>query len=150
MPTLIIETCIDAPVERCFDLARDITLHCSTAIQTGERAVEGVTEGMIGPGEWVTFEGVHFGFKQRFTAKVTEFDSPHLFVDEMIKGAFRSMKHIHEFLPGKTGTIMTDTLIWTSPFGIAGRMADRLFILRHMRHFLLQRNTRLKATAEGN
>lgn len=150
MPTLIIETCIHAPAQRCFDLARDIGLHCATASQTGERAVAGVTEGLIGLGEWVAFEGVHLGGKQRFTAKVTEFDRPHRFVDEMIRGAFRSMKHIHEFLPDQQGTLMRDTLIWTSPFGVVGNVIDKFFLERHLKNFLLQRNAKLKAVAEAD
>ena len=148
MPTLIVETNIQAAPERCFDLARDIDLHCATASRTQERAIAGVTSGLIGLGESVTFEGVHFGVRQRFTARVTEFDFPHRFVDEMTRGAFRTMKHVHEFAPHNSGTRMTDTLIWTSPLGIMGVIADKLFVERHLRHFLLERNAALKAFAE--
>ena len=145
MPILIVETSIAAPLERCFDLARDIGLHCETAGRTQERAVAGVT---IGLGETVTFEGVHFGVRQRFTAQVTEFDRPSRFVDEMTRGAFQAMRHIHEFAPCEGGTRMTDTLQWTSPLGGLGKIADRLFIARHLRHFLLERNATLKNFAE--
>jgi ligand-binding SRPBCC domain-containing protein len=149
MPTLRIETCIHAPIERCFDLARDISLHCETAKHTRERAVAGVTSGLIGPGETVTFEGIHFGFKQRLTVQVTEFDRPHRFVDERIKGAFQSLKHIHEFTTNENGTVMKDTLIWTSPFGMLGCLCDKLWIERYLRTFLLRRNAALKAVAEA-
>jgi hypothetical protein len=74
VPRLVVETFIAAPPEVCFDLARDIGLHCETARHTQERAVAGVTSGLIGPGEWVTFEGVHFGIRQQLTARVTEFE----------------------------------------------------------------------------
>ena len=148
MPTLTVKTSLQAAPERCFDLARDIGLHCETASRTQERAVAGVTSGLIGLKETVTFEGVHFGIRQRFTAKVTEFDPPRRFVDEMTRGAFRAMKHIHEFAPQENGTCMTDTLIWTSPLGILGRIADTLFVERHLRNFLLERNAELKRTAE--
>lgn len=150
MPTLVIETDIAAPIERCFDLARDIGLHCKTASPSRERAVAGVIEGRIELGETVTFEGVHFGIRQRFTAKVTEFERPTRFVDEMIRGAFASMKHIHEFTPSAQGTRMKDTLLWTSPLGIFGVIADRLFVVRHLRAFLLHRNAELKAAAEAD
>jgi hypothetical protein len=41
MPTIIVETEIKAPIEVCFDLARDIDLHCETAASTKERAIDG-------------------------------------------------------------------------------------------------------------
>ena len=98
----------------------------------------------------MTFEGIHFGVRQRFTAKVTEFDCPRRFVDEMTSGAFRAMKHIHEFAPCETGTRMTDTLQWISPLGVLGKIADTLFVTRHLKGFLLERNDALKAFAEND
>ena len=104
MPQIILETMINAPAETCFDLMRDIRIHTETTAQTDEKAVAGVTEGKIGLGQTVTFEGKHFGMRQRLTVKVVEFDRPRLFVDEMTEGRFRSFKHIHEFQAEKTGT----------------------------------------------
>ena len=99
----------------CFDAARDIGLHCQTVAHTGERAVAGVTKGLIGPGQTVTFEGVHFGIRQRFTATVTGFEQPEYFVDEMTEGAFQTMRHVHEFIPHGSSTLMRDTVEWKSP-----------------------------------
>lgn len=150
MPTIIIETYIDVPPGVCFDLARDIGIHCQTAAGTQERAVAGVTTGLIGLGEEVTFEGVHFGIRQRLTSRITEFDRPHSFTDEMLRGAFRSLRHIHEFRAVGTGTVMQDTLFWTSPLGWLGKVADRLFLEAHMRQFLIDRNAHLKRIAESD
>jgi len=148
MPAITVQTKINAPKEVCFDLARDISLHCSTASHTKERAVAGITTGLINLGESVTFEAVHFGVLQRFTARVTEFDRPHYFVDEMTKGAFKSMQHRHEFKTLGAQTLMTDTLIWVSPFGILGVLFDKILLERHMRNFLIERNGNLKLVAE--
>ncbi|MBA2378430.1 MAG: SRPBCC family protein [Blastocatellia bacterium] len=149
MPQIILKTHINAPAKICFDLMRDIRLHTETTAQTGERAVAGVTEGMIGLGQTVTFEGKHFGITQRLTVKVTEFDRPTLFVDEMIEGTFAAFKHIHEFSPASGGTLMTDTLIWTSPFGILGTIADKLLLERHLTDLVSNRNAKLKEIAES-
>lgn len=148
MPEILIETQIHAPAEKCFDLMSDIRIHTETTMETDERAVAGVTEGMIGPGQTVTFEGKHFGFKQRLTVRVTEFERPTLFVDEMTEGNFRSFKHIHEFVTVRSGTLMRDRLIWTSPFGIVGRIVDELLLKRHLRDLVSKRNLRLKQLAE--
>lgn len=76
MSTVVLETFINAPATTCFDLMRDIHIHTQTTTQTNESAVAGVTDGKIGLGQTVTFEGTHFGVKQRFTVEVVEFDRP--------------------------------------------------------------------------
>ena len=66
MPTIIIETFIHAPVELCFDLARDVNAHAESAAFSAERVVEpGRTRGLLEVGDIVAFEGRHFGMKQR-------------------------------------------------------------------------------------
>ena len=117
MSQIILETHINAPAEICFDLMRDIRIHAQTTAQTNEKTVAGVTDGMISVGQTVTFEGTHFGIRQRLTVKVVEFDRPRLFVDEMTEGSFKTFKHRHEFFPQNRRTLMRDTLTWTSPFG---------------------------------
>jgi ligand-binding SRPBCC domain-containing protein len=148
MPTIVLKTHISAPPEMCFDLMRDIRLHTETTIETSEKAVGGVTDGMIGPGQTVTFEGTHFGMRQRLKVKVVEFDRPRLFVDEMIEGRFKRFKHIHEFQKLDAGTLIVDTIEWTSPFGVLGKMVDTLLLERHLRNLVSTRNNRLKHIAE--
>lgn len=127
---------------------RDVRIHTQTTSQTNEKAVAGVTDGMIGLGQTVTFEGTHFGMRQRLTVKVTAFERPTLFVDEMVEGRFKSCKHIHEFTPQNGGTLMRDTLEWTSPFGIIGRLVDGLLLEKHLHALVSKRNQILKEIAE--
>ncbi len=149
MSQIIIETYINAPAEICFDLMRDIRIHAETTSQTNEKAVNGVTDGMIGLGQTVTFEGTHFGMRQRLTVRVVEFERPWLFVDEMTEGRFKAFKHIHEFFPSGEGTLMKDTLIWTSPFGILGKIVDKIILEGHLRTLVTTRNIRLKQIVES-
>ncbi len=149
MPTIVLETIINAPAEVCFDLMRDIRIHTETTAQTNEKAVGGVTDGMIGIGQTVKFEGTHFGMRQRLTVKVTEFERPRLFVDEMIEGRFRFFKHVHEFESNQDGTLMRDTLIWTSPLGLLGKLVDKILLEGHLRNLVTKRNAKLKEIAES-
>lgn len=149
MPEIILETLINAPAETCFDLMRDIRIHTETTAHTDEKAVAGVTDGQIGLGQTVTFEGSHFGVKQRLTVKVVEFDRSRLFVDEMTEGNFKSFRHTHEFFPVEGGTLMRDTLVWTSPFGLLGKIVDNLLLQRHLRKLVYGRNAKLKEIAEN-
>jgi hypothetical protein len=51
MPTLELRTLIDAPLERVFDLARDVDLHAASMQGYAERPIAGVVSGLIGPGQ---------------------------------------------------------------------------------------------------
>ncbi len=148
MTTMVIETRIVAPADVCFDLARDVDAHVRTTASTGERVVLGRTSGLLELGDSVTFEAVHFGLRLRLTSRVVELERPRRFIDEMVAGPFASLRHVHDFLPEGTATLMRDTLVWTSPLGGLGRIADRLVIERHMRAFMITKQSALKAEAE--
>ncbi|WP_308302518.1 SRPBCC family protein [Peribacillus deserti] len=84
--------------------------------------------GLMELGDTVTWEAIHFGVKQKLTARIIEMDNPKKFTDTMVKGAFHSFTHTHEFSKCLTGTVMKDTFAYTSPFGILGNLADTLFL----------------------
>ncbi|CAG7642088.1 cell division protein [Paenibacillus allorhizosphaerae] len=148
MPIIRTELYIRAPRELCFDLARSIDIHAESTAQTREKAVAGITHGFIELGQSVTWEAVHFGIRQRLTAKITEFERPWYFVDEMVSGAFKRFRHMHEFKSAAGGTLMIDVFDYTSPLGMLGSMADKLFLENYMKKFLVQRNEYIKQTAE--
>lgn len=150
MALIELKTFISAPPERVFDLARSIDAHRHSTAETSERAVAGVTSGLIGMGQEVTWEARHFGVKQRLTVRITKFQRPHSFQDVMVAGAFKSMKHDHEFAAGAAGTIMIDRFEFESPFGILGKIVDQAFLRRYMRGFLERRNQILKNLAESD
>ena len=79
MALLRLSTFVRAPVDRCFDLSRSIDLHTESTAKTGERAVAGVTAGLIEMGEEVTWRARHFGVWQELTSRITAFDRPHHF-----------------------------------------------------------------------
>jgi ligand-binding SRPBCC domain-containing protein len=151
MGHVVIETLIAAPRERVFDLARDVSAHTKSAAFSRERAVApGRTAGLLELGDTVTFEGVHFLLRLRITARIVEFDLPRSFADELVRSAFRSLRHVHEFEERGDATLMRDTLDWVSPLGILGRLADALFVTRHMRRFVTRKQLALKEMAEGS
>ena len=95
MVTLELVTLIRAPIQRCFDLSRSIELHTKSTERTGEVAVAGVTSGLIGLGEVVTWQARHFGILQTMTVRITAFESPQHFQDRMVRGAFGFFEHDH-------------------------------------------------------
>ena len=148
MPTIVLSTTINAPIALCFDIARDIDIHVASTAHTGERAIAGRTSGLIGPGETVTWRAKHFGIWQNLTSKITEFNAPTFFADEMVSGAFKSFRHEHHFTGDDRQTVMRDEFVFESPFGVLGRLANRLFLKRYMTGLLVTRNKVIKAEAE--
>jgi ligand-binding SRPBCC domain-containing protein len=148
MPTIRLTTYIEAPIERCFDLSLNVDLHRRSVAHTRERPVAGVTRGMMKLGDTVTWEAIHFGVKQHLTTQITAYDRPHSFTDEMIRGAFHSMKHTHEFVSQPPGALMFDLFSFRAPLGVLGWVAEKLILTRYMRGLLLTRNSYLKQVAE--
>ena len=149
MPTIRLETSIAASPERCFDLSLSVDVHRHSVAHSHERPIAGVTSGVLKLGDTVTWEAVHFGIKQQLTSKITAYERPYRFTDEMIQGAFQAMTHIHEFVPQSPGTLMIDLFTFRAPLGILGRLAEVLILTRYMRGLLLARNRYLKQVAEA-
>ena len=150
MVTIELETVVDAPPERVFDLSRSIDLHRASAGHTGEEAVAGRTSGLIGLGESVTWRARQFGVRQRLTTRISGYDRPRWFRDEMVRGAFAWFIHDHHFdaSPGG-GTRMRDVFRFAAPLGPLGWAAERLVLRRYMTRFLQHRNAEIKRTAES-
>ncbi|MDO6657233.1 SRPBCC family protein [Anaerobacillus sp. 1_MG-2023] len=148
MPVIYLETLIEAPIEICFNYARSVEAHMKSTEQTNEKAVRGVTEGLLGNGDAVTWEATHFGIKQKLTAKITGMQEPDWFIDEMTKGAFKSFVHSHRFEEIDDVTLMIDEFSYEAPFGLIGSIANLLFLKKYMKNLLEKRALELKKMAE--
>ncbi|MEL6484075.1 MAG: SRPBCC family protein [Bacteroidota bacterium] len=150
MPKIKLKTEIEAPQTLVFDLSRSIDLHKISTAQTNETAVAGKTSGLLGLNEWVTWRAKHLGFYQNLTSKITEFEPPNYFVDEMVKGAFKSFRHEHHFKRQNSRTLMLDVFSFESPFCLIGHLANKLFLTKYMKHLLEERNRIIKNFAESD
>lgn len=115
---------------------------------TSERAVAGKTSGLIELGETVTWLAKHYGFTQRLTSKITAYEFPNHFTDEMVKGAFKSFKHEHLFDESEEKNLMIDIFNFETPFGLFGRLFNSLTLTNHMQKLLAKRNEMIKDFAE--
>jgi len=145
MSTFRIVTELAAPMEACFDLSRSIDLHLESMLASDERAVAGVTSGLIGAGEEVTWEARHFGVTWRMTSRIVAFDPPNRFVDEMVRGPFLAFSHEHLFEAWPTGTRMVDVITFRTPLAILTERVVGLYLRRLMRI----RNEAIQLKAQG-
>lgn len=149
MPKIELGTEINASIEIIFDLARCIDLHEDSMSHTNEKAIDGVTKGLINLNETVTWEATHFGIKQRLTSKITAFNRPHYFQDIMLEGAFKSFTHDHFFEEKDGKVLMKDVFDYRSPLGFLGNIADFFFLENYMKELLTNRNLLIKRIAES-
>lgn len=150
MPIIQLTTNINAPVETCFNLSRSIDLHMQSMAHTQETAIDGITSGLIGLGETVTWKARHFGIAFKMTSRITAFEAPYYFIDEMANGPFKKLHHTHLFQQNGGYTIMKDVFYFASPFGLMGSLANALFLKKYLTALLDQRNEIIKCIAEQN
>jgi ligand-binding SRPBCC domain-containing protein len=148
MTQLLLTTVIKAPAETCFDLSLSADIHLQSTSHTGEKVIAGRTSGIFEEGEEVTWRAQHFGITQKLTTRITKVNRPHSFEDRMLRGAFKSMHHVHEFEHKSGVTYMKDIFTYEVPFGFIGRLFDRLVLKKHMTGFLEERNEFIKKEAE--
>jgi ligand-binding SRPBCC domain-containing protein len=150
MPIIHLTTFIQAPIERVFDLSRNIQLHKESMKQHKEEAVAGTRFGLIEKDESVTWKAKHF-FKTRILRiKITEMQKPLRFVDEQSQGSFKEMKHEHFFKSCENGTIMIDMFHFESPYGAVGKWLNAFYLTRYIKKLIRHRNKTIKEYAESN
>lgn len=129
------------PVERLFDVSLSIDEHVASMARSGEQAIAGVTRGSIGLGETVTWRAKHFGIWFTMTSRITALDRPDRFVDEQVRGPFRSFRHEHTFTRDGETTVMVDDLTIGSP--LFGWLAERGVLLPYLASLIRRRNHQL-------
>ena len=146
-------TVIDAPIQRCFDLARSVEVHLIANVHSGEQAltVGEITSGLVGLGQKVTWRAKHFGIWHNLTSEATALEPPSHFQVTMIQGIFRFMQADHLFRSLPSGaTEMTDIFAISAPLPLLGPLAEVLFLQRYMLALVHERNAVIKQIAESS
>lgn len=141
-------TRVPADVDTAFDLSLTIEVHVESFSKSQERAVEGVTTGVMGLDEEVTWKARHFGRVWTMKSKISTLDKPTIFVDEQVRGPFRTWHHTHRFTRlGNQVTEMVDDIVLRAPFGILGWIAERIGLTWYMGRLMDTRNAAIVAMA---
>jgi ligand-binding SRPBCC domain-containing protein len=149
METIRLSTWIDAPVERCFLLSLSIDLHLASTRTSGEAAIAGVKEGLIGEGESVTFQGRNYGLLRQHTSRIETLRPHSYFRAVMVAGSFQHFEHDHHFAAMDDGTRIRDEIRFLPPRGLVGRLTAR-FVRRRLKACLIEHNAMIKRVAESD
>jgi hypothetical protein len=90
----------------------------------------------------------------RWRTLITSYDPPRGFVDEQLQGPYSFWHHTHTFEEAIGGTLIRDRVLYVLPFGVLGRIVERLLIRRQLRAIFAHRQrviaARFGAAAPGD
>ena len=84
-----------------------------------------------------------FSVPFRWRTRIVEWEPPHHFVDEQLRGPYASWRHVHTFVECETGTRMTDRVEYRLPFLPAGVIALPL-VRRQLDHIFRYRASTIR------
>jgi ligand-binding SRPBCC domain-containing protein len=68
------------------------------------------------------------GFKMLWVSEITQVKNQEYFVDEQKIGPYRLWHHQHHIQPIVRGVLMTDIVNYSPPYGLIGKIANKIFI----------------------
>jgi ligand-binding SRPBCC domain-containing protein len=84
------------------------------------------------------------GIPVRWLTEIERWDPPFQFVDVQTKGPYRLWRHTHRFVERDGGTTILDSVEYALPFGILGRLVDRLWVARDLSRIFDYRAQRVR------
>ena len=138
---------VNAPRDRVFLLSTSIVLVQQIL---GMKPVSGKTSGLVVDGDQLLWRGWKFGLPALHETLITRYERPGFFQDTMGRGYFKHFQHDHSFEEVDGQTLLVDTVRFSMPFGIAGRLAGKLLVVPHVAGLMQRRFELLKRTAEGS
>lgn len=95
-------------------------------------------------GQQIRYKLTVLGWPVTWVTRITDVETGTRFIDEQIQGPYARWRHVHEFKRVPLGVEMTDTITYTPPFGLLGRVANAVFIRRELRRIFGYRRARLE------
>ncbi len=138
---------VQAPRDRVFLLSTSIALVQEIL---GMRPVSGKITGLVVDGDQLLWRGWKFGLPALHETLITRYERPYFFQDTMGRGYFKHFQHDHALEEVDGHTLLMDTVRFSLPFGVAGRLAGKLLILPYIARLMKRRFALLKRTAEGS
>jgi ligand-binding SRPBCC domain-containing protein len=149
MPKIHLTSFIQAPVERVFNLSRNLVLRKKSLKAPAEQLLSSSAEHTIQQGETITFRARHFGKTREVTARITALSQPLHFTEEQVRGDLKSFRHEFHFKPAENGTILIDILEYEGPRDLLGSLASTFFLKRYLESMVRRQHQLLREYAES-
>lgn len=87
----------------------------------------------------LSLHGIPFGW----TTEIRTWDPPHGFTDVQLRGPFALWHHTHRFESQAEGTLIEDIVRYRVPFGLIGRVVNRIKVRRDVKEIFRYRGERI-------
>jgi len=84
------------------------------------------------------------GVPLHWTSRIVEWAPPHSFVDEQVRGPYRTWHHTHRFVAEGNQTRIVDDVLYALPFGPMGRLAHRMKVKSDVEKIFAFREMRIR------
>lgn len=68
------------------------------------------------------------GIKMNWKTEISQIKNQQFFTDKQVKGPYKVWEHTHIFEDAQDGVLMTDIVNYELPFGVFGKLIERLVI----------------------
>ena len=83
-------------------------------------------------GRLIDYKIYLMGIPIHWRTLITDFDPPHTFIDQQIKGPYTIWHHTHTFQKVDGGVEIKDRVVYSIPFSILGRILNFLWIRKDL------------------
>lgn len=149
MPSIHLTTFIAAPVERVFDLSRNLTIYKLLLKDRKEKLTSVAASNLVAHGETITIQAKHMGKTRLITTRITDLKKPSSFVQEQVKGDLGHFKHEHYFKTVQNGTLLIDMIDFDGPRDVLGKLIGKIYLKNYLVQFLEKRNKLIQQYAES-
>jgi ligand-binding SRPBCC domain-containing protein len=141
--SFIEKTLLKTSPERAWEFfATPKNLHLITPPDLG--FTSGLEDKPMYEGQQITYTLTVIGRPVTWVTRITHVETGTRFVDEQLRGPYAYWRHVHEFSNAADGVAMTDTITYSPPLGLLGRLANEVFIRRELQRIFAYRRARLQ------
>jgi len=121
---------IPLDINECWNFFKDpANLAEITPDEMGFKITSPPNKGEMYEGQIITYTVKPvLGIPINWMTEITSVNAPYRFVDTQLVGPYKVWHHQHHFVETSQGTMMTDIVNYSIPFGPLGGIADKLFV----------------------
>jgi len=103
------------------------------------------------------YEGMLIDYKVRpllniplsWQTEISKVEKPYLFVDKQLKGPYKTWEHTHRFIEKENGTLMEDSVKYSLPFGMIGKLTHSIMVREKIENIFAYRRQILNQLFNG-
>ena len=131
---------IDSPIKDVFNFFKEAKNLEKITPEYLNFKILGMNTDNIQAGSLIDYKLQIHGVPVKWKTKISEFEDGSYFVDEQLKGPYSKWVHKHSFFTHKSGTLISDRVVYKVPLGFLGSLFAGRFIKNDVNNIFKYRN----------